>query len=761
MRGNGIGPGVSGSAVRLVRLAECLSPLLLAVVLPQHAATAQEAAVAPDPVRTAAARAELRPPRVQQPPVVDGILDDVAWSEAPLETGAWTSYNPLYGDSISQQTRVWMAYDADYIYLAFQCDDPDPAAIKTSITRRDNIWSDDWVGVSLDALGTGQTSYHLMVNPSGVQLDMLNSVAGGEDESPDYVWDSAGRLNASGYAVEMRLPLQSIRFRGGQDVRMGVLFWRRISRSGVSVSWPGLEPGKWVFEKHASLVFSDLRARLPREVIPSTTYSRNVARETPQGWGAADDEADIGISAKYGIAPAVTLEATLNPDFSQIESDAFQVEVNQRFPVFFSEKRPFFMEGSGIFTLAGQGNDNSLQRAVHTRRIIDPAFGAKLTGSAGRLAFGTLTALDKAAGRNLPEGDPGAGRDRLFNILRAQYSLGPSNYVGALVVDTEFAGGFNRVIGADLSWRVTPTQRMSGFLLASRSRAPRAPQTTSGVGAQAGYEYSTQRLDLAGFAEHYDAGFEMETAFINRVGITSGWGFAQYNFYPDKSRYPWIRRISPFSFTQGGRDRNAGGNDLVQVSAVRLSFTRQGSLRFDRIDGFETWAGQRFDRGNWRLQGNVQLYRWLYLDGQWATGAAVFYDPTEPFQGSSRSTRFGVTLQPSGRLSQALSYNRVDFRRASTGERVYDVDIVYSRTTFQFSRQFFVRAIAQFDSSRYRVLTDFLSSYELRPGTVVYVGYGSLLERREFVEGEWIPGRGDYEASRRGLFFKASYLHRF
>jgi hypothetical protein len=705
-------------------------------------------------------RAELRPQPAQKPPVIDGILDDDAWRAGPLETGTWKSYNPLYGDVIPQQTKVWMAYDAAFVYLAFQCDDPEPGAIKTSITRRDNIWSDDWVGVSLDALGTGQVSYHFMVNPSGVQLDMLNSAAGNEDASPDYVWDSAGRINASGYAVEMRVPLQTIRFKGGEEVRMGVLFWRRVSRTGISVAWPALEPGKWVFEKHASLVFNGLQSPPLREVIPSTTYSRNVARDVPGSW-SADDEAEIGVSAKYGLTSTITLEATANPDFSQVESDAFQVEVNQRFPIFFSEKRPFFMEGSGIFTLAGQSGDNSLQRAVHTRRIVDPVFGAKVTGSAGRFAFGTLTALDQAAGRNLPPGEPGAGEDQLFNVLRGQFSLGPSNYVGGLVVDTEFADGFNRVIGADLSWRVTSTQRMSAFVLASQSRAPGSAESRSGIGAQAGYDYSTQRLVLSGFAEHYDPEFRMDTAFINRVGITSGWGFAEYSFYPDKARYPWLRRISPFSFTQGGRDRNAGGNDLIQVLGVRLNFTRQGFFRLDRFDGFETWAGQRFERGNWRLQGSVQMYRWLYVDGQLLTGAAVFYDPDEPFQGSSRSGRIGLTLQPTGRFSQALNYNRVNFRRASTGEPVYDVDIIYSRTTYQFSRQFFVRAIAQFDSSRYQVLTDFLASYELRPGTVVYVGYGSLIERREFVDDDWIVGRGEYDAARRGLFFKASYLYRF
>ncbi|HSK09288.1 MAG TPA: DUF5916 domain-containing protein, partial [Vicinamibacterales bacterium] len=291
------------------------------------------------------ARPELQSRPAARPPVIDGVLDDEAWRAASVETGDWLSYNPLHGDTIPQRTRVWITHDADSIYFAFQCDDPEPGGIRTSISRRDNIGADDWVGLSLDALGTGQLSYHLMVNPSGVQLDMLNSVAGDEDSSPDYVWDSAGRRNERGYAVEIRLPLQSIRFQGGHDVRMGILFWRRISRLGVSVAWPALEPGKWVFERHAALRFDELQPRLPREVIPSSTYSRSQARALPGRWGQADGKADLGVSAKYGITPTITLDATVNPDFSQVESDAFQVEVNQRFPTFFSEKRPFFMEG--------------------------------------------------------------------------------------------------------------------------------------------------------------------------------------------------------------------------------------------------------------------------------------------------------------------------------------------------------------------------------------------------------------------------------
>src|SRR4029453_8598274 len=197
--------------------------------------------------------APLRATRLSTPPVIDGALDDEAWTGAPLPTDKWLSYNPLHGDSVAQQTSVWVGYDNDALYFAFRCDDPEPSRIKTSITRRDNIWSDDWVGLSLDALGTGQ-------------------------------------------------PLQTIRFKGGSDVQMGILFWRRVSRIGVSVSWPALEPGKWVFQKHSKLAFADIAARPTREIIPSATFSRDQIRATPSDWGAADNHGALGLSVKGGLS---------------------------------------------------------------------------------------------------------------------------------------------------------------------------------------------------------------------------------------------------------------------------------------------------------------------------------------------------------------------------------------------------------------------------------------------------------------------------
>ena len=340
-----------------------------------------------------APKEELHARRATVAPKIDGLLDDDLWSVEPFQLERWMSYNPLRGEPEQQRTSVWVGYDEEAIYFAFRCYDAEPDKIRSTISRRDNVWNDDWVGVSLDSSRAGQLAYHMFVNPSGIQMDALQSA--NEDTAPDWLWQSAGRVDAEGYVVEIRLPLQSIRFRGGTDVRMGMMFFRKNSRLGVSWSWPEMKPGEWVFEAHAPVAFGELKQPMLLEVIPSATVSRNELR-SGQAWEDPRSRGELGVSIKYGITSTTTLDATVNPDFSQVESDAFEVEVNQRFPVFFSEKRPFFMEGLGLFNLAGTGWDSTMRTAVHTRRIVDPSAGVKLTGTAGRYTFATLLAPDES-----------------------------------------------------------------------------------------------------------------------------------------------------------------------------------------------------------------------------------------------------------------------------------------------------------------------------------------------------------------------------
>jgi hypothetical protein len=696
------------------------------------------------------------------PPVIDGVLDDEAWAGGPLKLDAWISYNPLYGDHVPQETAVWAAFDDRFLYFAFRCSDPEPARIRTGVRKRDALFNDDWVGLSLDSLGTRQTSYDMFVNPSGMQADILTNNASGENVDPDWVWDSAGRLTGTGYEVEVRIPLESIRFKGGDRVQMGVVFWRRVSRTGISVAWPDLPPGKSPFEREATLVFAELRERTAREAIPSVTYAVDQERATPSSYAPADRKPDVGISIKYGLTSSVTVEGTVNPDFSQVESDAFQVTVNQRYPVFYSEKRPFFMEGSGIFSLAGPGGDSNMIAAVHTRKIVDPIGGLKFTGTLGHVTFGVLSASDEFPGRpsetDVP--NPHEGQNQWFNVARAQYGLKHgTSYVGAIFTDSQFAGGFNRVVGADGSFKIDDHQRIAGMALYTTSQAIDGTPTSGGAG-HVNYSYDSKRLSVATFAEHYDDEFRMDIAFYNQPALTNGWVYGSINFYPDKTRYGWLKRVSPFLFVQANDDRVADGHLRLILPGIRMNFSRQGFFRVDRFFGHEPWAGQEFPMDRWRFMGNAQILRWLNIEGRLTVGDGTYYDPVEPFPGHIIQPRLSVTFEPTPRFSESIDYSYTRFDRLS-GEQVYAVTIVNTRTVYQFTKQFFLRAIVQYDSQRHRVLTDALASYELRPGTVVYTGYGSLMDQRTYDGDEWVPGTGPYATSHRSFFFKASYLLRF
>ena len=328
---------------------------------------------------------------------IDGQLNEDIWKLPPLEK-EFKTISPGYGYPMPYETKVWAAYNSKNLYFAFKCIDSEPHKIKTSITQRDNISWDDHVGILLDASGTRQTNYEFYINPNGIQADAINSAVSvsGSDLSPDFVWDSAGKITPQGYQVEVRIPLESIRYQAGKEVKMRVIFLRQISRLGIRGTWPEVQPGQTTFNYMSPLIYQDLKGALKLEILPNFTYSRNDERQETDQW-ARETDTNIGVALKYGITSSITTEATVNPDFSQVESDAFQVEVNQRYPVFYSEKRPFFMESTEIldFSIVKWG---MMIKPIHTRTIVDPGWAAKFSGSSGKLNFILLAANDRSPG---------------------------------------------------------------------------------------------------------------------------------------------------------------------------------------------------------------------------------------------------------------------------------------------------------------------------------------------------------------------------
>ena len=276
------------------------------------------------------------------------------------------------------------------------------------------------------------------------------------------------------------------------------------------------------------------------------------------------------MSVKYGLTSAVTLDATVNPDFSQVESDAFEVEVNQRFPIFFSEKRPFFMEGLGLFNLAGTGGDSTMRTAVHTRKIVDPSAGLKLTGASGRHTFGVLSSADAS-----PEGK----RQRVFTVAREVMNFGRGRYAGLLISDTEFGRDHNRVVGGDVAFKQGDHFQGNAAFLSSHSRTLDGT-SSRGNGGQASYDYSTRRFTVAGQAEHYDRGFRMDTAFINRVGVDARVAVSGGEFLSVASAVSVDKENQPVRLgIRAPKTARRAALKIFYLPAVRFNFTRSGYMR--------------------------------------------------------------------------------------------------------------------------------------------------------------------------------------
>ncbi len=696
--------------------------------------------------------------KIESPPVIDGVLTDPAWSGAPTLSTVLISYNPLRGTILPMKTEIWAAYDSRNLYFAFHCQDPEPDKIKTSVSQRDHIFSDDWVGISLDALGSRQSSYDLFVNPDGIQADILDSTSNGEDTSPDWVWESAGKKTPEGYQVEICIPLRNIRYQSGDTVVMGILFWRKISRLGLSGSWPAIPEGKWVFGIHADMTLRGIETERNITVLPSFTFNSTREREHPKTWNASDRTRDMGFGLTYGITSSMTAEATVHPDFSQVESDAFQVEVNRRYPVFYGEKRPFFMETRSFFNIAGASDNSSLYTAVHTRKIVDPVWSAKLNGVSGKTAYGILLAEDSRSGAE--GGSTGAETNPRFAIARTKYSLKGESYLGGIYTGHTVGSGYNHVAGMDGVFIPGQHQKIAVSLLESTSRPDSAGPDRNGSMAAISYKYQTKSFLSLNYFERYSRDFSMDTAFYERTGFTRVQHVTGLMFYPS-GKFSWIRQVQPYVWISSLKDAYSGMRDDAGNFTIQADFSRQGYAQIRRSMDREAWAGRYFHPAQYSISGSVQAANWISLYANFSTGSRIYYDSLAPFLGDCTSYGGGFTLQPNDKFRQSVDYDYSDLENPANGSRTYAVHVVNTRSTYQFNKYFFLRASLQYDNWEDTLLQDYLASFTLIPGTVIHLGYGCLSERQDRREKQWVKGSGDLYPIRESLFFKTSYLHRF
>jgi hypothetical protein len=688
----------------------------------------------------------FRPSRLTKPPVIDGVLDDEAWQTATQASG-FKTWRPDFSKDPSGRTVVYATYDAENMYFAFRAYDGEPSKIKASMANRDSIRPDDWICINLDSFNDQQSLYAFYVNPLGIQSDSRYA-ANKEDFGFDAVWYSAGRIDGEGYAVEVRIPFKSLRYNGRNPVTMGVIFERNISRSSEGSMYPAMDPraGYNFTIQMMPMAFADIEHYTLLEVLPDATYNRQDEARA----GALDrieSGPDFGVTVKYGLTAQLTMDGAYNPDFSQVEADAGQIDVNLRHPLFFAEKRPFFLEGNEVFNIGGPSQSGVLLSLLHTRTIVDPRAGVKVSGKLAKAdTLASLYAIDEA-----PEG---AGvPDAQVSVARYKRSLNQDSYLGGFYVGREQGAAFNRVGGADGTIRLSPSTAVGFHAFASSTAAP---GDTREDGHAVGAELATdnRRMTLSLAALDVSTGFQAQSGYLTRNGIFQGSGSIVYKFYPPSEA---LQRIQVGVTSQQTRDAFSGIWETFNQGSTTFLLPRATSVSAGCYLATEVYLGEEFDTPGCTAVASSQVRKQLRLQGSFNRGGAIYY-AADPFGGQSTRASLSIVYQPSEQWNEGVTVTYSNFDPEG-GPRLYDYAIVRSRTTFQWNRYLFFRGILEYNSFRRELLTDLLGSFTYIPGTVFHAGYGSLYEQTRWNGVEDV--RDDsLRQVRRGLFIKASYLWR-
>ncbi|HOW84648.1 MAG TPA: DUF5916 domain-containing protein [Candidatus Aminicenantes bacterium] len=696
----------------------------------------------------------FRPMRTGSPPAIDGRLDEAVWREAPAVNLDMT-FSPDFGRQASERTVARMAYDAENLYFAFKCYDREPDKIKAAVAGRDTITSDDFICINLDSFNDQQSLYAFYVNPLGIQAD--SRYAGGtEDFSVDFVWTSAGRIDPDGYSVEMAVPFKSIRYAGKRKVEMSIFFERRVSRRAEHCSYPALDPaqGNAFLTQMMPLELEDIKRYTLVEVLPAYTYRDGAERVAGSLAGAAGVH-DGHLTGKLGLTSQLILDATYNPDFSQIEADAGQVDVNLRTDLYFPEKRPFFLEGSEMFQLAGTSGLDPLEAVVYTRTIIDPRLGFKLSGKIGaKDTIASILALDESPASD-PLWAPGDDRYAGFGILRYKRALAGDGYLGLFSAGRTYGGGFNEVGGADGQVRLSRSSQLSFHGFGSWTRTGSGDPAAGGLALGADYYYDTRDLGLNITFYDISGDFETATGYLTRPGVAGLHASVQPRFYP-KSRF--LRKIVPFLNVAAIKDLPSGlveTNDVLGATALLPGNT---TVLLQGRYSTEVFLGRRFDTSGGGLLVTSQVTKAFSLRAQYSRSNLIRY-VAEPYAGSGSRASGQVTFKPSEKFDLAANLTYADFTRRSTGAREYDYAIWRGRLGYQPNRYLQFRAVVEYNAFRRELLTDFLASFVYVPGTVLQLGYGALYDRTAWIDGEYRDADRFLEM-KRGLFIKASYLWR-
>ena len=553
-------------------------------------------------------------PRLDKPPVIDGHLNEVEWRQAVVLKDFYQT-NPGDNTEPTKPTIVYIGYDSKFFYLAVHAYD-DPDKVHATVAQRDRVFGEDNFRIFLDTFNDQRKAYLLGWNPLGVQADAIHTEGEGADFSVDIVMESKGILTSDGWTLEVAIPFKSLRYVAGKDKLWGFHLWRNIDRNNDEIdSWVPLSrdiSGTLTQEAHLTGL-EGISAERTLEIIPSITFSETGKRVSALAAGAGSAaldpgrmlnepiKTDAGVSIKYGLTPTITVDMAINPDFAQVEADQTVVTANQRFPIFFEEKRPFFLEGIDIFQTPSQ--------AVHTRAIVDPDVAVKLTGKSGRNTFGVLLASDNAPGNftNDERNDPltfpliqrFVDKNAYIGVLRLRRDVGKESTLGFLMTSYNFIEKHNQLAGIDGRFKLSAQKTFAFQVLGTTSREcfsdpkadlytplPTQPcyngdETRESYRTGNGFSYS-MRYNRDGRHFYYGANasgrtkdYRAEVGFTRRTNTNNAGFFTGYNSEPKPKAkvVQWNLNITGgVNFDWQGRSQNTNLESNIQFSFQRNSY---------------------------------------------------------------------------------------------------------------------------------------------------------------------------------------------
>jgi len=732
-------------------------------------AVALAGAVVSSGIVRAAERPVIRIPRIDGPIRVDAVLDEPAWREAVVVGIPW-EVSP--GDNIPApvRTECLLMYDDRTLYAAFRAFDPDPAAIRAHLTDRDNAFEDDFVGLVLDTFDDAKRGYEFFVNPLGVQMDLSqDDVSREEDASWDAIWSSAGRLTPEGYVVELAIPFSQLRFRATDAARQWgvdvIRIYPRDQRMTLRSQRQDRNRACYLCQVSRLEGLEGIAPGRNLELTPTLTglYSQEREELTDPALTTVSDGLDAGLNARWGMTDNLTLNAALNPDFSQVEADVAQLDVNTEFALFYPEKRPFFLEGAETY--------NSPIDAVYTRTVVDPSWGVKVSGKHGRNALGAFVTQDETTTLLLPGAEEseldGLDRGNLNGVVRWRRDIGDNSSFGALVTARSGEGYHNGVIGVDGLVRLGDADWIEYQALASSTEYPgsiadaydQPDGSFSGTASVVHYKHLTRDWNWTVSYENLARGFRADSGFVPQVDYRQGAAEFEHRWWGSVDDW-WTRFEIGAEWnhteTQSGELLEHEWEGWVNVQGPRQSILwLQGGWR---KRGF---GGQRFDQAFGSLWGEIWATGDLFLGLSVDFGDAL--DVANTRNGSRLRFAPEVTWRPGRHLHLGLS--QVSERLDVEDGRLYQANLSRLRAVWQFNVRTFVRAIVEYthvdrdlglyldpedlDARTRALFTQLLFSYKLNPQTVLFLGYSDTQAGDDVVEST---------VANRSVFVKVGYV---